>query len=412
VTSTTSFDINSNVIAGLRVGERALKMKVNIASATVQTNYQRTLLWGQASVLTNTGLTEYAVPIEFDLPNIQERIFWISGQSTNNKYDTHFIYTDGYTNHTYNSITWAPNIQCSNPTMLYGFGSNYQSPLGDGTAATPKYYTSVVMTGVLANLNLVILKSLSMYTMVVSTEGKFYGWGNGANYNLGDGSTTPTNRLSPTTGANTLWIKSKFVVMLECGYYVCVGLTSDHILFGFGAQVNNGPPIQMQTGEIGVDLITQITCGYSTQLFLTENGRAYARGANEQGQMGVASIALGAAYTSTIRAITGTLTTKVVTKLSSGFRHSMALTSDAKVFVWGSIGLSYSGTPTYSGPGDGTGTGSNIPVLIDNSVFENKIAIDVSSGWFNAMVLTSDGSIFAAGINTNYQLGGTCYIIF
>jgi alpha-tubulin suppressor-like RCC1 family protein len=128
--------------------------------------------------------------------------------------------------------------------------------------------------------------------------------------------------------------------------------------------------------------------------------------------MGVASVAIGAAYQSVIRAITGTLMTKVVTKLSSGFWHSMAITSDAKVFVWGSIGLLYSSSPTYSGSGDGTGTGSNIPVLIDNSVFENKIAIDVSSGWYNTMVLTSDGSIFAAGINTNYQLGGTCYIIY
>lgn len=381
-------------------------MRVNIASAVVKTNYQRTLIWGQAGVLTNFGVSVLTVPTEFDLPNPAERVFWVTGQSTNNKYDTHFVYTDGYTNHTTASITWAPNIQCNNPTILYGFGNNIQTPLGDGTSTTPKYYTSVVMSGVLANLNLVMLKSLSMYTMVVSSEGKFYGWGNGANYNLGDGSTTPTNRPTPTTGANTLWIKSKFVVMLECGYYVCVGLTSDHILFGFGASVNNGPPIQISTGEIGVDIITQITCGYSTQLFLTENGRAYGRGANEQGQMGVASVAIGAAYQSVIRAITGTLATKIVTKLSSGHRHSMAITSDAKVFVWGALGLSYSASPTFSGPGDGTSTGSNVPVLIDNSVFENKIPIDVSSGWYNAMVLTSDGSVFAAGINLNYQLGG------
>ena len=88
--------------------------------------------------------------------------------------------------------------------------------------------------------------------------------------------------------------------------------------------------------------------------------------------------------------VTGTLTTP---KVAAGDSSSYTVTSDGRVWAWGSNG--------WGQLGDGTLTPQLFPKLVAGITG----AVDVAAGTNHVLVLTSDGSVWAWGANGNGQLG-------
>lgn len=136
--------------------------------------------------------------------------------------------------------------------------------------------------------------------------------------------------------------------------------------------------------------VTSIACGDRHGFALTESGQVYGWGSNEFGQLGIGR--RGDVY------MTCTLLTSlsglVIRAISSGDRHSAALTSLGLVFTWGC------GTDGQCGHG----------------VFKNELrpkaltkipsrVLDVVCGHNFTMALTENRSVYAWGNNTYGQLG-------
>lgn len=87
----------------------------------------------------------------------------------------------------------------------------------------------------------------------------------------------------------------------------------------------------------------------------------------------------------------GVLAGKTIKAVSSGPGHSLALTSEGRVYAWG--------VNEFGTLGDNTYTNSNIPVAVNTSgVLRDKTIIDISTSEFQSWALSSDGKIYGWGL--------------
>ena len=95
---------------------------------------------------------------------------------------------------------------------------------------------------------------------------------------------------------------------------------------------------------------------------------------------------------------TGVLSGRILTAVSGGYLHSLALCSDGTVAAWG-----YN---AYGQLGDGGTAQSSVPVEVDRSgALAGKTVIAVSAGPFHNLALCTDGTVAGWGYNNYGQLG-------
>lgn len=97
----------------------------------------------------------------------------------------------------------------------------------------------------------------------------------------------------------------------------------------------------------------------------------------------------------------GVLNGKAIVQVVRGSDHTLALSSDGKVYSWG-----YNG---YGQLGDGTTTRRTSPVAVNtangSSALFGKSVVALSASDYHSLALCSDGSVVAWGNNFNGQLG-------
>jgi alpha-tubulin suppressor-like RCC1 family protein len=226
---------------------------------------------------------------------------------------------------------------------LYGWGGNDSGQVGNGAigGGTATGVTIPVTVDVRAGTTMASVAAGGSFTVGLTTSGTVETWGDGLLGELGDGGTT-----SSTTP---------------------VGVT-----FPAGT------------------VVTQVTAGSSHALALTSAGQVYAWGAGLEGQLGDGSTALRTAPTP-VTFPAGT----VVTQVSAGGDHSMALTSTGELYAWGDN--------SHGQLGDGTTTGSDTPVAVPAPT--GLTFTDISAGTSHSLAVGSDGSVWAWGLGASGQLG-------
>lgn len=141
-----------------------------------------------------------------------------------------------------------------------------------------------------------------------------------------------------------------------------------------------------------------ILVGYNHFLVLTTANKLYAFGNNDYGQLGNGSFESSQTpieITSNFNLIGD----EVITQISIGYFHSLAITSDNRIFTWGS---------NVEGElGDGTTTRKNLPVDITASfnLDTNDLVKKTALGHTYSMLLTESGRVFSWGDNYYGQLG-------
>ncbi|ACZ20611.1 RCC1 domain-containing protein, alpha-tubulin suppressor [Sanguibacter keddieii DSM 10542] len=192
----------------------------------------------------------------------------------------------------------------------FAWGSRVNGAVGDGlTSGVQLGPTPVVGGGALSGARLVDAGSGLRRTAVIDDDGRAYGWGAGDHGALGTGGTAnaPTPVLADMEALDQLGIR----------------------------------PVQ-------------ITSGQNFSVVLGADGRLAAWGNGTGGQLGN-----GASATSWHAVAVGTdgvLDGVEVVHVSAGQRHTVALGRDGQVYAWGQ-GLS-------GELGNGTGRGSNVPVVV------------------------------------------------
>jgi alpha-tubulin suppressor-like RCC1 family protein len=138
-----------------------------------------------------------------------------------------------------------------------------------------------------------------------------------------------------------------------------------------------------------------VAAGAHYSLAVTEDGRVFAWGYNTYGQLGDGTTTDKHSPTLVVVGLEGS---KVKSVSAGGYYgHSLAVTEDGEVFAWG-----YNG---YGQLGDGTTTNNDSPVqILDFKSLKLRI-IAVAAGENHSMALTSDGQVWVWGINNYNQLG-------
>jgi alpha-tubulin suppressor-like RCC1 family protein len=134
--------------------------------------------------------------------------------------------------------------------------------------------------------------------------------------------------------------------------------------------------------------IIAIVAGYDHSFALSNDGKVYASGFNNNGQLG-----LGDTNNRNIFTEVSSLNGKNIVAIIAGRYHSFALSSDGRVYA---AGLNDSGQL-------GLGDNNNRNTFIEVSSLKDIYA--VSAGYSHSIVLSNDGKVYGTGNNAEGQLG-------
>lgn len=154
---------------------------------------------------------------------------------------------------------------------------------------------------------------------------------------------------------------------------------------GIGTEENESSPkvIEGLKGK----LITQVSCGFHHSVALTDNGEVYSWGNNEYGQ-------LGRSFRRLVPGIIEILDNLVITEIACGENHTVAVTNNGQVMSWGSNNFGQLGL--------GDRESRNRPTQIKD--IKSNI-IRAACGWNHSLFLSDHGQIFVCGKGTDGQLG-------
>ena len=226
----------------------------------------------------------------------------------------------------------------------------------------------------------------------------------------------------PIAGGQTVAIggagllqKNRQVVQSAAGKLHAMVLTSDNKVYAWGAnmvgQLGNGTtvdsavPIEVNLSALQGKTITSIAAAGNHSMLLTSDGQVYVWGGNIYGESSNAVSGWHGANPVHVNA----LATVVIKQIAAGDLNSMAVDANGALYVWGDN--------TYGQFGNGTTNSSNIPLLVaPMGDMVGKTVKHISTGGdFNgygstsitggACAIASDDKVYCWGSGSGGRLG-------
>jgi alpha-tubulin suppressor-like RCC1 family protein len=234
------------------------------------------------------------------------------------------------------------------------------------------------------------IAAASEHNLVLTNDGKVYGWGMNPEGALGVGDLY--DKCEGPVLVRSL--ADKVITHISTGHGFSVAVTSTGDLYCAGDNSMGQCPAA-KTGrletfalvplpEIG-GKVAEVRAGAFHVLVLTKDNRLYAFGRGRDGQLGNGKTANGAGY---VQDLAG------VVSFGAGIWHSVALTKDGAVWVWGNN--------SKSQLCDGATTNRAVPAKVDPLP---GTVTRVVAGAHGTALLTSDGGMFVCGDNQSGSLG-------
>ncbi len=297
---------------------------------------------------------------------------------------------------------------------VYAWGYNANGQLGNNSTTQSLIPIAVDKTGVLAGKTITTIATKSSHSLVLDTDGKVHAWGSSGNGQLGNGFDNSYAKL-PVAVDMSGTLSGKTVSMINLGTIHSLALDTDGKVYAWGrsdsGQLGNNSTALFSvanavdtTGVLAGKTITAIAAstsweqsvGPSHSLALDTDGKVYAWGYNSSGQLGNNSLTQSLIPVEVDTS--GVLAGKTITAIAAGQKHSLALDSDGKVYAWG---LGVNGRL-----GNNSTVNSSVPVEVDTSgVLAGKTITAIAAGDSFSLALDSDGKVYAWGYNGNGQLG-------
>jgi LPXTG-motif cell wall-anchored protein len=224
-------------------------------------------------------------------------------------------------------------------------------------------------------------------------------WGRNQFGQLGNGATSPSTVPGSVVPIPASLPADTTVEAVSGGYGHSVALTSTGQVLAWGdnsaGQLGNGT-FDDSTVPVEVSLpagttVAALDSGDDYVVALTSTGRVVTWGYNQWGQLGNGTTGVDSNVPVDVELPAGV----VVTAVSSGAGHGLALASTGEVWAWGDN--------DFGQLGDGTTTHRNVPVRVNLPAGATVTAI--SAGDDHSLALTSTGEVLAWGYNGAGQLG-------
>ena len=281
---------------------------------------------------------------------------------------------------------------------VYTWGYNDTGVLGLGDTTTRTYATRVKGVGGNGYLENIMDISIGHTTSIaVDKNGNVYGWGNGADYELMENSTTYTPvKLKSMTDVICASVGYGEVSAIKSNGETWTWGYNGYGAMGYGKEENKSTErcISNEINEINLK-------GYSGYI-LKEDGTIWSSGLNNYGQLGLGDTTNRTTFTQIKDKEGNAYKAKTI---KAGVRSLQFIGEDGKVYVTG-----YNG---YGQVGDKTTTSAVYPKVMvnaDGTEVTDAIAIApgtcyVDSAPRNHAILRKDGSIWIIGQNSYGQFG-------
>jgi alpha-tubulin suppressor-like RCC1 family protein len=258
---------------------------------------------------------------------------------------------------------------------LWGFGNSRFGQIGDGSISEIRPVPVQIMKDVVS------VSVGSNHTLAVKINGSLWAWGDNEYGQIGDGSTN--TRLIPVKIMDG-------IISVSAGANHSAAISTDNKLLVWGCN---------KFGQVGKSYVSSINERYLTPvrtmdnvrcvsaggyhtMAITTDGKLWTMGQNKYGQLGDG--------TKECHYQPAHILDNVVA-VSAGDSHTMAITADYKLWTWG--------CNKYGQLGDNTKKHQYIPAKRKLSV------VSVSAGVNHSIALTITGELFAWGSNNQGQLG-------
>eukprot|EP00536_Pseudo-nitzschia_multiseries_P017830 jgi/Psemu1/264537/estExt_Genewise1Plus.C_18540006 len=214
---------------------------------------------------------------------------------------------------------------------LYTWGGGMYGKLGHGNEAghsTPKRVDA------LKGLTVSQIACGSRHTAIVTSSGAIYTWGDKENGVVGHGD-TEGHQYTPKLIQRLA--EKRIVQLSACGFHTGC-LTADGELFTWGegkfGRLGHGVERNCYVPRLVETLVEknprQLSCGGFHTAVVTEDGRLYTFGGGEHGQLGHNN-RFNKVKPTLVQALAGVF----VSQIACGWSHSVALTNKGKIFTWG-----------------------------------------------------------------------------
>jgi len=296
-------------------------------------------------------------------------------------------------------LQWADN-------RVVAWGYNDSGRLGDGTTTSRPVPTTVKSSGVLSGKTIIAVSAGADHSLALCSDGTVAAWGDNGTGELGNNSTVDST--TPIQIDQSGVLAGKTVIAVSAGGSFSLALCSDGTVAAWGSgaagqlgnniTVSSYVPVSVSTaGVLSGKTVVKISAGDNHSVAVCSDGLAVSWGSNDWGQLGNNSNTnspVPVAVTAT-----GVLSGRTVISVSTGYRKSVMVSADGKVYSFG-----------YSTLGDGTGNASYVPVAVSVAgILSGKTITTASAGngTYNphSMVLCSDGTVASWGSNSSGQLG-------
>ncbi|XP_052190726.1 ultraviolet-B receptor UVR8 isoform X2 [Diospyros lotus] len=231
------------------------------------------------------------------------------------------------------------------------------------------------------------------HCLAVTMEGEVHSWGRNQNGQLGLGTTEDS--LLPQKIEDFQGVSVK---MVAAGAEHTAAVTEEGELYswGWGRYGNLGLGdrhdrlVPHKVSSVEGEKMVQVACGWRHTISVSSSGGLYTFGWSKYGQLGHGNF-----EDHLIPHRLEALRENFISQISGGWRHTMALTSDGKLYGWGWNKFGQVGV------GDNVDHCSPMQVRFPH---EQKV-VQISCGWRHTLAVTERGNVFSWGRGTNGQLG-------
>ncbi len=264
-------------------------------------------------------------------------------------------------------------------STVWAWGDNEFGELGNGTTSNTPNTTAVPVTGIGGTVTAIAVGGF--FSLALTSNGTVWAWGDNSWGQLGNGSTSATNptivqvlKAPSSCGINQGACPLTGITAIAAGRYHSLALDSSGNVWAWGyngdgelGTSNSATPNSTVAIQVsGLSGVTAIAAGGQHNLALA-GGAVWAWGYNHSLQLGRTTTNASDPTPAQVSGIAG-----AVTAIAAGYDHSLALTSDGRVWAWGDDASGQLGVPGAAFAGQchdfegGTYPCSATPVLVTN----------------------------------------------